>query len=210
MSDEYTAIRERCRTELARLEITPPVPLSHLVEAVARLNGQPITLAPADLPIDSAFGATASDTSGDIITYQRRASASHQLVIVLHELAHILLRHERHTVEPDLHQVQQNLDALPPEMLHLVLGTSPDDTYVSGTLDEARQGLLDDLRTAAESPHPTAPTVHADDVGGGLYSDTDEWEAEAMGTMMMSWLTDRNVYPVSSTDARLRITFGDV
>ncbi|GAA2798727.1 hypothetical protein [Saccharopolyspora taberi] len=208
---DYDAMHRRCRNLLAQLDVRPPVPLRTLVEAVARVHGRPITLAPADLPVDSAFGATGTDTTGEVIVYQRNTAASHQLVIVLHELAHILAEHPRKKIEPKVEDVRDDLNMLPESMLHLVLGTGENGaTPVSDELEQARPGLLDELRSSAQEAGSTAPSVHPDEVAGSLYDDVAEWEAETMGTIMLSWLTDRSVYPVSPTDQRLRRTLGDI
>ncbi len=209
---DYDTMHQRCRALIARLDIHPPVPLRGLVQAVARVHGHPISLAPADLPVDAAFGATGSDGTGELIVYQRNTAASHQLVIVLHELAHILAEHPRHTIEPSIEEARGHLDLLPESMLHLVLGTGPHGaTPASDALEHARPGLLDELRASAHDSAATALSVHPEEVAGAsLYDDAAEWEAETMGTIMLSWLTDRAVYPVSPTDARLRHTLGDI
>ncbi|MBB5157481.1 hypothetical protein [Saccharopolyspora phatthalungensis] len=208
----YDAMHQRCREILARLDVRPPVPLRMLVQAVARAHGRPITLVPADLPVDAPFGATGTDDSGEVVVYQRNTTASHQLVIVLHELAHILAQHPRKTIQPSVADVREDLNMLPEAMLHLVLGTGPAGaTAVSDELQQARPGLLDELRASAEGSSSEALSVHPEQVAGAsLYDDIAEWEAETMGTIMLSWLTDRSVYPVSPTDARLRLTLGDI
>lgn len=197
---------------LASLQVRPPVSLQTLVEAVAAVHGRPITLAPADLPVDAAFGATGTDEGGEVVVYQRHTAPSHQAVIVLHELAHILAQHPRKQIQPQVEDVRGYLDLLPESMLHLVLGTGENGpTAVSAGLEQARPGLLDELREVAQDPQRPAPTVQPDHLAGAsLYDDDAEWEAETMGTIMLSWLTDRSAYPVSPTDQRLRMTFGDI
>ncbi|MCI2420096.1 hypothetical protein MOQ72_21880 [Saccharopolyspora sp. K220] len=209
---DYDAMHQRCREILAQLDVHPPVPLRTLVDAVARAHGRPITLVPADLPVDAPFGATGTDEVGDVVVYQRNTTASHQLVIVLHELAHILARHPRKTIQPSVTDVREDLNMLPESMLHLVLGTGPAGTTpVSDELQHARTGLLDELRASAEaSTSSEALSVRPQQVTRSLYDDIAEWEAETMGTIMLSWLTDKSVYPVSPTDARLRHTLGDI
>ena len=209
---DYDAMHQRCRDLLAQLNVRPPIPLRTLVEAVARVHGRPITLAPADLPVDSAFGATGTDPTGEVVVYQRNTAASHQLVIVLHELAHILAGHPRKKIAPKVEDVREHLNMLPESMLHLVLGTGDTGaTPVSDKLEQARPGLLNELRASAQEPGGPAPSVHPDEIAGAtLYDDDVEWEAETMGTIMLSWLTDRSVYPVSPTDQRLRMTLGDI
>lgn len=209
---DYDAMEQRCREYLAQLDVQPPVPLSVLVEAVARVHGRPITLTPADLSVDSAFGATSGDARGDVIVYQRRTAASHQLVIVLHELAHILAGHKRRRIVPEIADVAERLNALPEGMLHLVLGSGAEGpSAVSDTLENARPGLLDELRDAARDPGAAPLRVESDEIAGAsLYHEHDEWEAETMATIMLSWLTDRSLHPVSPTDERLRMTWGDL
>lgn len=209
MTNSARAMQKRCSRLLAQLHVQPPVTLRELVGAISEHVGYPITLAPADLPVDAAFGATGSDGSGDVVVYQRNTSTSHQLVIVLHELAHILAGHPRQPVTPPpIEQVSQRLSNLPESMLHLVLGTDQ-PTPASTELDDARPGLLDELREAAQNTTDPAPALRPEEVTGGLYDDQAEWEAETMATIMIDWLTSTAVYPVSPRLRRLHATMGD-
>lgn len=205
---EYRAMRDRCHRLLAQLDVRPPVTLGDLVAAVARHHGSRITLVPAELPTDKAFGATGSDASGEVVVYQQHTTTSHQALIVLHELAHILAQHPRQRIQPTAAVVEaasERLAALPESMLHLVLGTAT----AREELEQARPGLLDDLRAAAR-PDAEAPVVAPEDVAGSLYDDQAEWEAETMATIMLEWLTAAEVVPVTVTGRRLHAAMGDI
>ena len=80
--------------------------LTHFVDHVARYRAKPIRLLPFAFT-GSIFGVWVPAPYHDYIFYSNRVHRIHQVHIVLHEIAHILLDHRRQRID----------DVLPPELL---------------------------------------------------------------------------------------------
>ena len=80
--------------------------LVHFVEHVAQHRNKPIRLIPYPFT-ESIFGVWVPATYHDYIFYTMRVHHVHQVHIVLHEIAHMLLNHHRRRID----------DVLPPELL---------------------------------------------------------------------------------------------
>ncbi|WP_137813616.1 hypothetical protein [Gandjariella thermophila] len=95
-----------------------------MVELCWRLEtwwGRAIRLVPLNLPPDGPCGIWVSTAGTEYILYERQTTALHQEHIVLHEVGHLLCRHE---AAPMLDGAAFGLlfPSLDPAMVHRVLG----------------------------------------------------------------------------------------
>lgn len=211
---DFSVARKRCEHLLSQLDLDPPVTLQDLVAAVGHYRQRTITLTPAVLPARGAFGMTGGDEYGDVVLFQRDTSPSHQLLIILHELAHILANHPRKLVavsDTAIRAASSKLTSLSEDMLHLVLGDDGDQSSpAQQALATARPSLLDELRTAASSPDAPPPEVDPYTAPEALYEQEDEWEAETMATLMLSWVSQQERgHTLNGPGSRLRASLGE-
>src|SRR5258708_1666427 len=82
------------------LDLRPQLDHRELARRLGERRGKPIHLmASAELPPSAAFGITGGDDTQDVVLYEARTSTTSQLLIILHELAHIILEHPRSVVD---------------------------------------------------------------------------------------------------------------
>ncbi len=164
---DIRTLRRRCEARLRDILIPLPFAIDTFAEQIARQRGRPIEI--HAFPLDGLLtGVWVATRSLDIIFFDERASPSHQVHIILHEMGHILCDH-RGIDESALatmlpvsspHRVAERLRALRPdqyddtdereaEMLASLIMTrvreaqangASDDPQIAGTLR-----LLDDL-----------------------------------------------------------------
>lgn len=198
------APRSQCAALLQRLGLHPPLTLADLLAASSAHLGRRIRVVPGSLPLDGLFGATTTEAGVEVIRYQSRTSVTHQLLIILHELVHILMDHPRRRVPVNPADISARLPLIPPAVLHLVLGGGADtavaDTPAARALTATGPGLFEDFRAVLEAHVDRTggtPQTAVPDVSAALYGEYVEWEAETMATIMMEWF---------STDLRGRLT----
>ncbi|GAB3564766.1 hypothetical protein GCM10027405_21220 [Arthrobacter alkaliphilus] len=96
---DYGAARERARTAELNLNLTEPVTLQSTHRHLEKLRGREIVIQPMDGPIvDKACGLWFGLDDMDLILHARAASDMHRQQIVLHEFAHMILRHQQEEV----------------------------------------------------------------------------------------------------------------
>lgn len=108
---DYDAARSRARTAEAGLSLAEPVSLASIQRHLERQRGRRIAISPIDGATDKVCGLWFGLDHLDLILHARAASEIHRQQIVLHEFAHMILRHEQGVVSaeyaarffPDLH-----------------------------------------------------------------------------------------------------------
>jgi hypothetical protein len=87
-------LRQRCEARVRDLDIPVPFDAAELCRRLACGSGRAIRLVPLDLPPDGPCGVWVSTAATEYIVYERRTSPLHQEHIILHEVGHLLCRHE--------------------------------------------------------------------------------------------------------------------
>jgi hypothetical protein len=99
---DYSAARARAREAEAGLGLTEPVTLQSTHRHLERLRGRKIIIQPMDnTPTDKVCGLWFGVDDLDLILHATGASEVHRQQIVLHEFAHMILRHEQEEVSPE-------------------------------------------------------------------------------------------------------------
>lgn len=85
---------QRCVKLVRDLEISFPLDIQTLCAHLHQSRGRQIHLLPVALPPDSFSGLWISTENADYIIYQKETSVPHQNHIILHEIGHLLCKHE--------------------------------------------------------------------------------------------------------------------
>lgn len=86
-------LRARCRTLLRQLDMQPPFDVNELCSRLAEQRGKPIRLRSYPIPAPGPFGLWLSTADEDLIIYQQETSRLHQVLIILHEVGHMIAGH---------------------------------------------------------------------------------------------------------------------
>ncbi|RXS80563.1 hypothetical protein EST92_17285 [Streptomyces sp. TM32] len=110
------------RRELRDLDVTPPLDVDELCQALSERRGRPLYLREASFPKPGPSGLWFEPTGKncDVILYQRETSRTHQDHIILHEVGHILAGHEGIDVDADI--LRKALGAHCPGLVTRVMG----------------------------------------------------------------------------------------
>ena len=93
---DYGAARARAQKAEETLELNEPVSLRSTQQHLERLRGRKIVIQPMDgMPTDKVCGLWFGLDHMDLILHAPAASEVHRQQIVLHEFAHMILRHEQ-------------------------------------------------------------------------------------------------------------------
>lgn len=180
-------VRKLCQATLRELELQPPLDVTLLVEGLAARRGRPIVLAPSEgLLGRRQFGFTWDDPNADaiVIMYEMRTTWRHQMMIVLHELAHLICAHPGRAIDHSYRSDhKREFQEISPAALAEVLGAAPP--------------------TRARRRRPRAA------FGSSLYDQPAEWEAETMATIMSDWVTGFGGYRAPQPRDRLDDILGD-
>lgn len=157
-------LRRLCQHTMRELGLRPPLDVELLREALSQRRGRPIIIAASDeLSGERKYGFTWDDPSADavVIMYEARTTWTHQMMIILHELAHLICDHPGTAIDHSYrtrhaHEFQE----ISPLALAEVLGPRP-----------PRRGRRPQARLTAS-----------------LYDEPAEWEAETMATIMSEWV----------------------
>jgi hypothetical protein len=160
-------LRKLCQRNLRELGLTPPLEVEQLRVALGLRRGRPILIAPSDeLAGRRKFGFTWDDPSADavLIMYEARTTWTHQMMIILHELAHLICEHPGAAIDHSYRADHgREFQEISPFALAQVLGTAPPR---KSKRERKRQTRL----------------------GASLYDEPAEWEAETMATIMSEWV----------------------
>lgn len=99
---DYTAARARAQEAEASLDLVEPVTLQSTHRHLERLRSRKIIIEPIEgTPTDKVCGLWFGLDDMDLILHAPAASEVHRQQIVLHEFAHMILRHEQEEVSPE-------------------------------------------------------------------------------------------------------------
>ena len=98
---DYDAARSRAREAEASLRLSEPVSLASIQAHLERQRGRKIVIKPIEGATDKVCGLWFGLDHMDLIMHARAASEVHRQQIVLHEFAHMVLRHEQEIVSVD-------------------------------------------------------------------------------------------------------------
>ena len=103
---DYSVARARARTAEEGLRLQEPVSMSSIQTHLETASGRPIVIRPIDnTPTDKVCGLWFGMDGLDLILHAKAASEVHRQQIVLHEFAHMILRHEQEVLSHDYAQV---------------------------------------------------------------------------------------------------------
>lgn len=184
----YPALLSVARRRLSELGLRPPFDLDALRTALERERGTTIALVPTDeLPVGAAFGVTGSQGGVEVVLYESRTTASHQQLIVLHEFAHMLLRHPPSAV---LHAPSEiaGFHEIDASAVAMALGKGLPEPARTATRAQPsrrqRRGWWRP-RTPGSTPAPSSASL-----GPRTYARVCEHEAETLATILLDWLSD--------------------
>jgi hypothetical protein len=101
----YEAARAKAQEAEESLNLPDPVSLGSIQRHLERLRGRPIVIKPMPgTPTDTVCGLWFGLDARDVIFHAPGASAVHRQQIILHEFAHMILRHRQETVSPEYAQ----------------------------------------------------------------------------------------------------------
>ncbi|MFF2246739.1 hypothetical protein ACFVTM_21515 [Arthrobacter sp. NPDC058130] len=98
---DYDAARSRAQEAETGLRLSEPVSLASLQRHLERLRDRKIVINPIEGPTDKVCGLWFGLDHMDLILHARAASEVHRQQIILHEFAHMILRHEQDTVSAE-------------------------------------------------------------------------------------------------------------
>lgn len=204
----YPELLRLARARLRRLGVVPPLDPGALRSALELERGTTISLVETrELPPGSAFGVTGSQADQEVVLYEARTTRSHQQLIVLHEYAHMLLRHPPSELLHTRAEVEtfHEIDAA---MVSEVLGVSPYSDSAATSVPPRRtrperRWLPPALRRAPASEMlPVSPEA-------SLYARVAEQEAETLATILLGWVPGQAGYIPARPDGRLGAILGD-
>jgi len=103
---DYSVARARARTAEESLRLQEPVSMRSIQTHLETATGRPIVIKPIDnTPTDKVCGLWFGLDNLDLILHAKAASEVHRKQIVLHEFAHMILRHEQEELSHDYAKV---------------------------------------------------------------------------------------------------------
>ena len=103
---DYSVARARARTAEESLRLQEPVSMRSIQTHLETASGRPIVIKPIDnTPTDKVCGLWFGLDNLDLILHAKAASEVHRKQIVLHEFAHMILRHEQEELSHDYAKV---------------------------------------------------------------------------------------------------------
>jgi hypothetical protein len=103
---DYSAARQRAQAAEDRLTLAEPVSLASIQSHLEATNGRKIVIEPIEgTPTDKVCGLWFGLDDMDLILHAKAASEVHRQQIVLHEFAHMILRHDQEVVTHDYAKV---------------------------------------------------------------------------------------------------------
>ncbi|TCK22351.1 hypothetical protein [Pseudonocardia endophytica] len=175
----YAELVTLARRRLRRLDVTPPLEPDALRRALEKERGTTITVVATDeLPPGSAFAVTGRLDDREVVLHEARTTRSHQQLILLHEYAHMLLRHppsQTLHAQPDVGAFHEIDAAVVAETLGLDAGPAR-----PGTPPAAPPRRWSSLLRRRRG-RPAEPV-------SGLYAEAAEQEAETLATILLGWV----------------------
>lgn len=101
----YDSARARAQEAEESLNLPDPVSLGSIHRHLEKCRGRTIMIKPMEgTPTDTVCGFWFGFNDIDVILHAPGASAVHRKQIILHEFAHMILRHEQERVSPEYAQ----------------------------------------------------------------------------------------------------------
>ncbi|MBG6066253.1 ImmA/IrrE family metallo-endopeptidase [Micromonospora ureilytica] len=116
-------LRRRCEQLVAELEVPEPFDIQKLCDVLGERRGRPIHLVPLRLPAQTVCGMCVPTGDFDAIFFEQDTSPLHQLLIIGHELGHLLAGHQA-TEVLDADASRLLLPDLDPQLVQRSLGRS--------------------------------------------------------------------------------------
>jgi hypothetical protein len=91
-------LRKRCEQIVAGIEVPEPFDIHELCRILGLRRGRPVHLLPISLPAHSVCGMWVPTGEFDAIFYEQDTSPLHQLLIIGHELGHLIGGHRASAV----------------------------------------------------------------------------------------------------------------
>lgn len=114
-------LRKRCERIVAQLGMPKPFDIHQLCRVLGERRGRPIHLVPISLPVPTVCGMCVPTGDFDAIFYEQHTSPLHQLLIIGHEVGHLVAGH-RATVVADPNASRLLLPDLDPRLVRTFLG----------------------------------------------------------------------------------------
>ncbi|MEU3455364.1 hypothetical protein ABZ671_17465 [Micromonospora sp. NPDC006766] len=116
-------LRKRCERLLAELEVPERSDIRMLCQILGERRGRPIHLVPISLPAHTVCGMFVPTGDFDAIFFEQDTSPLHQMLIIGHELGHLIAGHRTTEIlDPDASRLL--LPDLDPELVQRSLGRS--------------------------------------------------------------------------------------
>ncbi len=116
-------LRKRCEQIAAEVEIPKPFDIQRLCDLLGERRGRPIHLVPIRLPALTVCGMCVPTGEFDAIFFEQDTSPLHQLLIIGHELGHLLAGHQTTEIlDPEASRLL--LPDLDPQLVQRSLGRS--------------------------------------------------------------------------------------
>lgn len=152
---ERSAVRKRNHIKqlVQAVPMPDPFTLEALVEAVGEHTGRPFLLAEVDIPTTSVvcgMTLTVANLDAEVIVYPANAQYWHQVLIVLHEIGHRVMGHEKADASEGI--VEILAPRFDPEMVLAAIGRSRYEEPAEYDAENFARRLLLRVQKAA-APH---------------------------------------------------------
>jgi hypothetical protein len=148
-------LRKHCERLLADLGVPEPFDIHELCRVLGERRGRPLRLVPISLPVHTVCGMWVPTGDFDAIFYEQDTSPLHQMLIIGHEVGHLLAGH-RATAVLDPQASRLLLPDLDPHLVRRFLGRSNYDADAEREAEMIGSLLLRRAREATVEP-PDAP-----------------------------------------------------
>lgn len=153
-------IRRRCEQLVAEIDVPEPFDIHELCRVLGERRGHPIFLLPIALPARTVCGMYVPTGKFDAIFYEENTSPLHQMLIIGHEIGHILAGHQATaSLDPDAFRLL--LPDLDPQLVRRFLGRSNYDAAEEREAEMIGSLLLRRARRAGEQPTVSFDEHHA-------------------------------------------------
>ncbi|MER7167898.1 hypothetical protein ABT336_17745 [Micromonospora sp. NPDC000207] len=152
-------LRRRCERLLTDLALPEPFDLHELCRVLGERRGRPLRLMPISLPMHTVCGMWVPTGDFDAIFYEQDTSALHQMLIIGHEVGHLLAGH-RATAVLDADASRLLLPDLDPQLVRRFLGRSNYDADAEREAEMIGSLLL--RRTRDSHGDIPDPPLHGD------------------------------------------------
>ncbi|SCF29264.1 protein of unknown function [Micromonospora purpureochromogenes] len=116
-------LRKRCEQLLTALKVPEPFDIRALCQVLGQRRGRPIHLVPIKLPARTVCGMFVPTGDFDAIFFEQNTSPLHQMLIIGHELGHLIAGHQTTEVlDPEASRML--LPDLDPQLVQRSLGRS--------------------------------------------------------------------------------------